>query len=156
MTDYSDPERYKHLSSGAVYDLQLNRIVSMDASKNPHAITKANARDMQIRRNEISRQVAREAIDEGAGLDVSKWGTGEGWRAVIVHTVQQYLKSANIRGMGEVFQKLGTAAGYITNEQPDREIRHVHQLEDSEELRELMKLLQEAIPPTVEGKVIDG
>lgn len=155
MTDYSDPERYKHLSSGAVYDLQLKRIVSMDPDKNPWAITKSNAKDFQLRRNEISRQVAREAIDEGAGLDPSQWGTGEGWRAVIVHTVQQYLKSSNIRGMGEVFQKLGTAGGYLASEKDEREIKHTHYLE-TEELRELMKLLQEAIPQAVEGKVIDG
>src|SRR6266545_744221 len=77
------------------------------------AITR-NPREMLQRRNEKSRQVADEAIDEGTGLDPSKWGTGEGWRRLIVHTVQTYMKSSNIRGMAEVLSKLGIASGHLS------------------------------------------
>ena len=79
--------------------------------------------EMIARRNELSRQRAIEAIDEGAGIEPSKWGTGLGWRKVIAHTVKVYLESKNIRGMGEVLAKLATVAGYNVadpEEQPAR------------------------------------
>ena len=85
-------------------------------------------RGMLQRRNDKSRQIAREAIDEGAGLDPSKWGTGEGWRSVIVHTVQTYLNSKNLRGMAETFTKLATAGGYLSPEVEKGRVVHIENL----------------------------
>jgi hypothetical protein len=79
-------------------------------------------RGMLLRRNAKSRQIAREAIDEGCGLDPSQWGTGEGWRRLIVHTVQTYLKSSNVRGLGEVLSKLAAAAGYASQDEDSRKV----------------------------------
>lgn len=107
-----DGHQVKVFADGTEYDLALQRLVR-GPYDNP--ITR-DPKGMLERRREISRQIAREAIDEGAGIDRSKWGTGEGWRAVIRHTTEQYMKSTNIRGMGEVFSKLGNAAGYLTTD----------------------------------------
>lgn len=107
-----DGEQLKVFADGTVYNL-TKRQLERGPFDNP--ITR-DPKGMILRRNEISRQIAREAIDEGAGIDRSRWGTGEGWRAVIRHTVETYMKSNNIRGMGEVFSKIGSAAGYLTNE----------------------------------------
>jgi hypothetical protein len=87
--------------------------------KAPPTITPilADPKGMVQRRNEKSRQVAREAIDEGAGIEPHKWGTGEGWRKIIAHTVRVYLESKNIRGMAETLTKLGMVSGYATKDE---------------------------------------
>jgi hypothetical protein len=109
---------------------------------------------MLQRRNEKSRQIAREAIDEGAGLDPHLWGTGEGWRRIIVHTVQTYLQSKNIRGMAEVLTKLATAAGYASKEEELGKVvieNMNNMIAAPGALLEVVKLLEHDRQHTIEG-----
>jgi hypothetical protein len=111
---------------------------------------------MLQRRNELSRQIAREAVDEGAGLDPSQWGTGEGWRKVIKHTVQVYLQSKNIRGMGEVLGRLGTVTGYLSTESEKGSDPYSDEAKAISSVTALVDLLREVLQPeAVNGKVIE-
>jgi hypothetical protein len=108
-------------------------------------------------RNEKSKQIAREAIDEGAGLQPDQWGTGEGWRRLIVHTTQAYLKSTNIRGMGEVLSKLGTAAGYLTRDDGEKVSPGAGITGTPAAIRELLVILDEEIQSRLEkAQAIDA
>jgi hypothetical protein len=96
--------------------------------RTPQSITpiEADPRGMLARRNEKSRQVAREAVDAGAGLDPRLWGTGEGWFELIRHTTETFLKSSNLRGQAETLAKLGIVTGYMTREEGEGKAPPVH------------------------------
>jgi hypothetical protein len=85
-----------------------------------NAPVRVNPSAMNKRRYELARQAAREAMDQAAaeadGIDWKQAGTGYGWQAIIKHTVKTYLKSSNIRGMGETLAKLGQATGYLNDD----------------------------------------
>jgi hypothetical protein len=101
-------------------------------------------RGMLARRNSKSQQIAREAIDEGANVDPSQWGTGEGWRRVIAHTVETFLKSGNLRGMAETLTKLAVAAGYQSREEDSGgrvTIENVN-IADSRALLEVVQMIE--------------
>lgn len=110
---------------------------------------------MLQRRNELSKQIAREAVDEGAGLDPSQYGTGEGWRKIIVHTVKVYLQSKNIRGMGEVLGKLGVVTGYLSNETEKGIDPYSEEAKAISNASALLNLLRDMQPQSVDGKVIE-
>jgi hypothetical protein len=110
-TDETGREILVH-DSGLIQDASNGQIVK-GPDKTP--ITE-NPRGMLQRRNEISKQIAADAIDEAAfPLEPRKWGTGDGWRQIVLHTARVYLDSKNLRGMPETFAKLGTAAGYLSS-----------------------------------------
>jgi hypothetical protein len=154
--EYADEERYLLMESGSIYDRKAGRICYGPKGGGKYTITKENASAMLARRKELSRQAADEAIDEGAGIDPSKYGTGEGWKAIIRHTVQVYLKSSNIRGMGEVLSKLAMAAGYTTseNEEPRDDDSQFRDL-ISEMAQLLRQAREESQRDIVEGKISD-
>jgi len=111
--------------------------------------TSERGKELYLRRQEKSQQRAIEAIDAGAGLDRSKWGTGQGWFTIIEHTVKTYLQSKNIRGMGEVLAKLAGAAGYTSKDSGEGSAI-------AEAIASLLeKLIEERRREIIEGKVTD-
>ena len=141
--------------NGAVKDARTGHWISGPTNDDNPIIR--DPRGMLALRNEKSKQLTREAIDEGAGIDPSQWGTGEGWRKLIVHTVQTYLQSKNIRGMAEVLVKLGVASGYMSSKETEAPSHGNAITGTPEAWRELMIMLQEEVEARVnKSKAIDG
>lgn len=138
-------------SNGSKKDAKTGHWLSppVDENGRPDTPVTRDPSGMRLRRNEISKQRAIEALDEGAGLDPSLWGTGLGWQVVISHTVQTYLKSNNIRGMGEVLSKLGTATGYLGR---DDEPVTANPTEFVKALESFIKTVRENEPEIIEAE----
>lgn len=104
---------------------------------------------MQKRGRELAQARTRQAINDQVGetlqLDLSQASDSDGWYWLIRHTVNVYLQSKNIRGLGEVLGKLGIAAGYLSRE---GEARPAHSPQgitaSAEELAALLEILEES------------
>jgi hypothetical protein len=111
-----------HYESGAQYDRDAGRLIHPAT----HAmITAETSPLMQQRRREISEQQARDALDEAAieagTMPLTKMGTGEGWYQIVKHTAVIFLKSENVRGLAEMFGKLGQATGNLSTQRVEIE-----------------------------------
>lgn len=145
--------------SGAKYDKDAGRLVHPATA---NMITKENAAAMYQRRREISEQRARDAIDmaaiEAGKLDLSKMGTGEGWYQLVLHTARTFMQSSNLRGMAEIFGKLGMSAGYLSTQRLEIENKHTYDVSDN--LRELTELMRQALAAkntdATDGEVINA
>jgi len=80
--------------------------------------TSEQGRELVNIRYDRAAQAVREAMDEGTDVPEHLRGSVEGYKRLLVHTVKTYMKSDNIRGMGEALAKLSKLAGY---EEPDRQ-----------------------------------
>ena len=138
--------------SGLIKDAKNGQIIK---GMNETPITK-DPRGMLALRNAKSKQIAAEAIDEGAGVDPSLYGTGEGWRKLIAHATRTFLKSGNIRGMAEILAKLGIAAGYLSREEtPTVPAGRISGTPES--IRQLLVILDEEIKTRTEkAAAIEG
>ena len=124
--------------------------------------TSERARELQAKGQQMRRaQGIRSKLlgmVKGAGLDIDQNApdeelietAGSALEVFTAHMGKTFLKSNNIRGMGEVFPKLTDP--FNPPETTQEENKRVN---DIEALTELVKLLKEAIQPeSIEGKVI--
>ena len=117
----SHPERYRIERGGAVKDLTTNLWVDALEKENPHAITAANSQAMHQQRRVIGARSKLKGLIDAArehdkGIELPDPDTlsdeeiisagGDAVRLLTKHTALTYLKSGNLRGMGEVFSKL--------------------------------------------------
>lgn len=137
--------------NGAIRD-ERGRLLATQPGANK--ITAEQSREIWQQRRERARQAAIEAIDAGAGLDPSKWGTGEGWFNVVRHTVETYLKSTNLRGMGETLTKLATITGLADEIKPERGEVTMPIPEVARLVMELSRLTQGDRSDVVDGEVV--
>ena len=78
--------------------------------------TTERARELSLGRWERSREAATQGMIQGvqdSGIKLTNASGDEAWSAIIRHTVKVYLKSSNIRGLGEALSKIGAATGYL-------------------------------------------
>jgi hypothetical protein len=118
----AQPDRYKILDGGAVYDLTIGRIAGHLGG--PYLITSENARAMQLRGRELSRQRAVEALDEVAieqGLMPRNGTGGEGWKHIVKHVAKTLLESKSLRAQAEAANFLGKASGNLTEQREAEE-----------------------------------
>lgn len=115
--------RYSKLETGAIYDHSTGRIVAIDPSKNPHAITPANARQLVERKKQLARERAIEGVDAAAiaAGKIKPGNSGEGWRAICEHIAASLFASKAIRGQAEAANFLGKATGYAIPEYSEPE-----------------------------------
>lgn len=112
--------RYQVNSIGAVQDMANGgKIITIDPSKNPNAITPANSRAMLARKKQIAVERAIQGIDQAAieaGRIPKDAQRGAGWQAVVKHVASTLLKSSNLRGQAEAANFLGKASGFAIQE----------------------------------------
>jgi hypothetical protein len=109
----SDPQRYRLLKSGAIMDTETGKLVG-HTGEGPFQITSETSRQMLAKRREKTliswmrglaskdgKALAPEATDEEILM-----GALDGVEALVAHTKAVYLKSNNIRGLGEALGKL--------------------------------------------------
>lgn len=121
-----DNQRYIHLKSGAVYDKEVGRIVG-HSGEGEYQITKANARAMVERkkekaiRSQLRGLAAKEglALPEDASEDEILKGALDGIEALTAHMKNVFLKSENIRGLGEAYQRLVVPMVGIQSDEAD-------------------------------------
>ena len=126
-------------------------------TKHPKAnqIDATQSREIWQQRKERAREMAIQAIDAGAGLDPAKWGTGEGWFNVVRHTVETYLKSTNLRGMGETLTKLASITGLADEIKPEQRSNESMGIPEVARLvMELSRLTQGDRGDVVDGEVV--
>jgi hypothetical protein len=160
----ANPEHYKLLKGGAVYGLQEGRIVAHLAPSNgPFQITRANARQMQRRGRLVGlRSVLKGLVDAARekGVQLPDPDTltdeeleaagGDAIRLITKHTALTYLDSKNLRGMGEVYNRLTFP---LTGQEDEEEVPHavmrgfIHELADA---------LRRARDESINGDVIDA
>ena len=109
--EYSDPERYRVLSNGAIYDMQTKRIAA-NPGGGTTAITHASASHLHTLWAAKKRRAQLRGLVRGTDIDPSDipdelLAQAESAAEVVVaHTVKTYLASKNIRGMAEVLNKI--------------------------------------------------
>ena len=115
--EYSDKERYRVLSNGAIYDMQIKRIVSTPGG-GKYAITQANAGALrslwkaQKARAKLRGMVRGVKDANGEPIDVSDiddeliMQANSAAEALTAHMVRTFMQSKNLRGMGETYTKL--------------------------------------------------
>lgn len=111
--EYRDPERYRLLPNGAIYDMQIKRIVA-NPGGGTFAITPETSAAMHQRRRELGLISHLRGLAKGAGiqlapdapLDEIVLGAANGLEALVAHMAQTFKESKNLRGMGESFGKL--------------------------------------------------
>ena len=115
--EYSDPERYRVLSNGAIYDMQIKRIVSTPGGGTT-AITQASAGELRAlwkakKARSRLRGLVRGVMDaNGKQVDVSDIDdelvvqASDALEAMTAHFVRTFMGSKNLRGMSEGFGKL--------------------------------------------------
>lgn len=109
--DYSaDPQRYRELKNGSIYDMERGRIVSGAITTR---ITSDNARAMVERRKQrfvISKlrglAGAIKELPPDADLETITEGAADVVEALSRHFARTFLKSSNLRGMAESYAKL--------------------------------------------------
>jgi hypothetical protein len=112
--DYSNPDRYREGSNGAVFDRETGRIVTLDPSRNPYAITPENAREMHKRRKQLDRIARMRGLALGIGIELPEDAAIEqiagaahsAVEALTAHMTKVFLKSNNVRGLAEAYSKL--------------------------------------------------
>ena len=115
--EYSDPERYRVLSNGAIFDNEIKRIVAMPGGGKT-AITKATSGELrslwkaQKARAKLRGMVRGVKDANGEPIDVSDIDdelilqANSAAEALTAHMVRTFLASNNLRGMGETYTKL--------------------------------------------------
>ena len=81
-----------------------------------HTITHEDARELSLTRWKRSREAAIKGMIAGveaSGIKLTNATGDEAWEQVISHTVKVYMKSENIRGLGEALSKIGIATGFL-------------------------------------------
>jgi hypothetical protein len=68
------PERYRILESGAVYDKEQGRIVAMDNKRNPNGITTNTTQNMHKLRRAHAQAAILQGIAEGANMQTWRGG----------------------------------------------------------------------------------
>lgn len=111
-----DGLRYKQLSSGAVYDMQVGRIVAKVPSDVD--ITQANSSDMRSRYILKTQRVAREAIASGALRPGQHKGFYGGWHSIILSQAELAQDKRQGRSSTEAARFLMRAAGLDALEGP--------------------------------------
>ena len=81
--------------------------------------TSERGRELVNIRYDKAAQAVQEAMDEGTDVPEHLRGSIEGYKRLLVHTVKTYMKSDNIRGMGEAIAKLSKLAGYGDTERQE-------------------------------------
>lgn len=137
--------RYKQLDSGAIFDLSIGRIIAIDPSKNPYAITKENAGEMVAKRWRDQREAAIEGAAEG--LEVRN-EPAEVVKAVFRKIASLLNTSTNARNASEAARFLVEKSGVMPKE-PENVTFNVF---TTEERTKLLKMLREL--DTVEGEII--
>jgi hypothetical protein len=111
--EFEQQDRYIHLKSGALYDRQAGRIVA-HSGEGEYQITKANAHAMLERKRAKGRRSKLRGMARGAGFDIDPNATDEdleikaadALELYVAHLGKTFLKSENLRGMGETFSRL--------------------------------------------------
>jgi hypothetical protein len=159
ITHYTTDERghkLAHYASGAIRDETARQLIHPATAG---MITSETAPLMLQRRRAISEQQARDAIDEAAieagKMPLSKMGTGEGWYQIVRHTAAIFLKSENVRGLAEMFGKLGQAGGYISTQRVEVEGTVTHEHRYVEAAEQLMAFLKANRTEAIEGEITD-
>lgn len=119
--NYRDPERFRILPGGAVYDLEKKQIVD-NPGGGKYAITPETSQLMHKRRKELGAiahmraLAAAEGIElpEGADLEELAQAAAKGIEALTLHMVKTFKQSKNLRGMAESFGRLTT--GFLDTE----------------------------------------
>ena len=109
---YQDPEKYRLLDSGAVYDLKAGRICDNLGGK--YSITSENARTFLDRRREVGLIAQLRGLASAEGIELGDdaelhdivHGAASAVEALTKLLAQKFKESDNIRGMGEVYSKL--------------------------------------------------
>jgi hypothetical protein len=110
---YKDrPEEYIVTQSNAVLRVGQRDIIAKFPG--PFDITEASSLEMHRLRKEKALRSHLLGLARGAGIEIAEdadfetllKGASDGLETLVSHTVQTYLKSGNLRGMGEVFGKL--------------------------------------------------
>lgn len=108
----ANPERYHIVPGGVVEDRETGRVVGRVGGK--HLITKETSQLMHARRRELGLRSHLRGMILGAGLDIDPDDVdddmvrkaGDALELYVAHMGRTFLKSQNIRGMGEIFPKL--------------------------------------------------
>jgi hypothetical protein len=158
-TYQADPERYVIGENGSIFDRTVGRYVDMIASRNPHAITAANSREMLQRKKDIAEASQLRALARASGLDPDTLdmeqlmqGAGTALEKLLQHFYATFLKSANLRGMAESYRQI---AAPMVGEIHDIRVPPPSQGTD-EAAAHLLELLREALKPqAIDGTVTD-
>jgi hypothetical protein len=154
----AQPERYRVLNGGAVYDYDAGHIVAhLHHGDGPYQITTANARAMVERKKQKRINSHFRGMARGAGIDIDENAPEEelldhaanALELYVAHLGRTFLKSENLRGMGESFTKLVLPFG----EEPDQEESPLSQARGL--IHELAELSKE-INRTQERQQING
>lgn len=121
----ANPERYRIIPGGAVRDTETGRIVTYVGGKN--LITKETSQLMHARRRELGLRSHLRGMILGAGLDLDPDDVdddlvrkaGDALELYVAHMGKTFLKSQNIRGMGEIFPKLVEPFSRVMKEEDD-------------------------------------
>ncbi len=121
---------------------------------NAKQITSANAREMRIRRQEVAKRKALEALRDGTG-EVNGLA---GWKKILIKRVQVALENDQRPG-NDATKLIGQAAGLLSTsreENQERTIRHEYTIDDDtlNLLESIVKLKQGKAEPKFE--VVDG
>ena len=146
--------RLRTLKSGAVYDLDKGRIVSMDVSKNEHAITSANAHDYHALRLQ-SKMIGMQAWQSGM-LKAAKTDTLHSAVAAVAEAQTSLAMdvknhpNASVRA-AELSLR---AAGVLTDDRLDRlDVNINHNLPDFSAVRRLLAAVSGELEG--EGQAVD-
>ena len=112
----ADGRNVKRLKNGAIYDMDNGRIVA-NPGGGSHAITSDTASGFLARRRAVGLRSQLRGMVRGAGYDLTDSEideitdellakSGSALEAVTAHMVHTFLTSKNLRGMGEVYDKL--------------------------------------------------
>lgn len=116
--NYDDPERYRKLASGAILEKSTSRIVAnpgggkfaitRERSQLFHSLRKAQGvKSALMGLVDAAREKGIELPDPESMSDQELIAAGgDAVRLFSKHMALQFLKSANLRGMGEVYSKL--------------------------------------------------
>lgn len=121
----ANPERYTIIPGGAVRDTETGRIVTHVGGKN--LITKETSQLMHARRRELGLRSHLRGMILGAGLDLDPDDVeddlvrkaSDALELYVAHMGKTFLKSQNIRGMGEIFPKLVEPFSRVMKEEDD-------------------------------------
>jgi len=159
-TNLRAPTRTRTLKSGAVCDMDTGRIVAMDPTRNPHAITKETSQLMHRRRAELrlaAEQAAREGIARaGAKANYGKKPTLRAALSTLSESLSRAVIDDNnaLQGRARAYEVVLKAAGLLSdgrserdNERSDTTVNVLAvDAEGLRELRSLYRRLSDALP----------
>jgi len=83
--------------------------------------TSERGRELIKRRYQLAQERAAQGMIKGLGLDPAKASASDAWERANEIFWSRFAETKNIRGMAESFEKLGKAAGFLTNTDHDQD-----------------------------------